>query len=507
MPDVRMPDGTIIKDVPEGTTRSQLQARIDKMNRPSGYNETGVSQGLSGVNEGAKGTLDLVDTVLNPSSWAKGVNRSVNALTGVALPVSNESSLPTNWRRLFDRGIGPTSTDPGNKFIRRTGQSVGSAAIPIAGTAGSAATAARALIPAVTGGMGAATAQDIAPGNPWAEMGGELLGSLLGGGFSYASAKRAANKKAAGSVPDIPALKKQAADMYDLAERNGVKASQKQTTDLYDTISGIAKQEGLISPTGRVSEAYPKAKEALQLTADYAKGDMTPKQMQTVRKVLSEAAGGTDPSEQRIARKMLEEFDNWTAPLSPELGKARGIARRYINANKLETARELAGSKASQYSGSGFENALRAEYRNLDRQIIKGQERGFTPDTIAAIEDVSRGTKASNAARYVGKLAPTGAVSVGLGGGVPFAIGNAIGGPVMGATLGGSSMAAGAIGRKIATQLGIRNADLAELIARNGGKLPDAMVFTPEVRRLIAAQLAGQSSPYLGKAKVKKNNK
>jgi hypothetical protein len=508
MPDVRLPDGRIIKNVPDGMTRSQLQARLDKMNPATGYNETAVSQGLSGANSGIAATLGFPVDVANMAIGAGAAG--INALTGSKFTAPEAPVLGSQWikNNLAKIGtIGPESKDFGNKVVRRVGESVGAAAVPIAGTATTLPMVARALVPAVTGGFGAAVAKDVAPDNPWAELAGETIGSGLGGGAAYLAAKSAAKRSVAASVPTIPKLKKQASDMYALAERNGVLASKKQTANLADTIRQVAEQEGLISPTGRVSEAYPKAKEALQLSGDYAQGTMTPKQMQTVRKVLSEAAGSTDDSERRIARKMLEQFDDWTAPLAPELKQARGIARRYINAEKLETARELAAGRAGQFSGSGFENALRTEYRNLDRQIIKGQERGFTPETVEAIERVSRGTRGSNAARYVGKMAPTGVVSGAFSTGVPFAIGNAVGGPIAGATAMGVTNAAGLAGRKIATAMGINQAALAELIARNGGRLPPAMVFTPEVQRLIAAQSAGQLAPYLNKAEVKKASK
>lgn len=503
MPDVRLRDGTIIKNVPEGTTRSQLQARLDKMNPASGYNETAVSQGMSGVNEGIASTLgfpvDIANNVLR--AGAAGINR----VAGTQLGVSDRPVFGSDWinDKLTRAGaVGAESKDPGRRFVRRVGQSVGSAAVPLAASGATVGQAARAMIPAVTGGIGAATAKDIAPDNRLAEFGGELAGSLLGGTAAYASANRAARRLAAKSVPTVQDLKRQASAMYEQAELNGVRASQRQTSALARSIRKVATDEGLVSPTGRVSEAYPKAKEALNLTADYANGEMTPKQMQTVRKVLSEAAAGTDPSEQRIARKMLEEFDNWTAPLAPELKKARGIARRYINAEKLEEARELAGARAGQFSGSGFENALRTEYRNLDRQIIKGQERGFTPETIDAIEDVSRGTKLSNAARYVGKLAPTGAVSFGMGAGVPFAIGNAVGGPVAGGVAGAGSLALGAAGRRIATQAGIRNAETAELIARNGGRIAVDPLVKAQMLRLLQLEAAGRLAPYLNSKKV-----
>jgi len=42
-----------------------------------------------------------------------------------------------------------------------------------------------------------------------------------------------------------------------------------------------------------------------------------------------------------------------------------------------------------------------------------------------------------------------------------------------------------------------RNAQLAELIARNGGNLPQAPLLDPETQRQIAALWAAQSSNYL----------
>ena len=505
------------KDAPAATKWQQAPVHPQQPTAAKApqHNENPLSQALSGIGEGVSGTLDTIASSLTPlpvakdiaqGHWGSAAARAVNYLTGSNIvphaPLGQGDDIRAGLTKVG--AFAAPSQNTGNQMVRRVGQSVGAAAIPIAGASNSVGTAVKALIPALTGGTGAAIAQQIAPGNHWAELAGEAIGSLFGGGALYGAMKRNADKAAIKAVPTVEDLKKQASSLYDLAEQNGVRASQQQTQDLADQISGIAKQEGLISPTGRVSEAYPKAREALGLTSDYAQGEMSPRQMQTVRKVLSEAAGGNDPSERRIARQMLSAFDNWTAPLSPELAQARAVARRYISAQKLETAKELAGAKASQFSGSGYENALRSQYRELDRKIIKGQENGFTPDAVAAIQDVSRGTPTSNAARYVGKLAPTGTVSAGLSGGIPFMIGNAVGGPALGGTMAAGSLMTGGLSRNLATKMSINKANLAELIARNGGKLPPPLVFTPEVRNAIIAAQAGQ---YLGVAKVKKHDK
>src|SRR3546814_18329917 len=95
-------------------------------------------------------------------------------------------------------------------------------------------------------------------------------------------------------------------------------------------------------------------------------------------------------------------------------------------------------------------------------------------------------------ARYVGKMAPTGVVSGALSTGVPFAIGNAMGGPIAGTAAVGITNAAGLVGRKLATRMGTDNAVLAELTARNGGALPPALEFSREVQRWRAAQVTGK---------------
>jgi len=327
-----------------------------------------------------------------------------------------------------------------------------------------------------------------------ARAGGAMLGGALVPVPTPKQRPTFPGPRTAKEVPTIPQLRQQADDLYARAEANGVTAGKTQTKALSDRFQQIAADEGLVSPTGRVSTAYPKAKEALDLAADYAEGTMTPTQMKTVRKVLSDAAGSPDNSERRIAVAMLREFDDWAAPLAPEFAEARAVARRYISAGKIDDAIEAANARVSQFNGSGLENALRTEFRGLDRKILKGKERGFIPEVEQAIRDVSRGTKASNIARNVGKLAPTGVVSAGLSTGVPFAIGTSIGGPAMGGAFSAASTGAGLVGRNAATRLTSRNAELASLIARNGG-IPAPSIGMDSLVAPYLARSAAVNSP------------
>jgi len=219
-------------------------------------------------------------------------------------------------------------------------------------------------------------------------------------------------------------------------------------------------------------------------------------QMQTVRKVLSSAAKSADDAERRMATLMLQRFDEFTAPLAPQLAEARRLYARAMRGEQLETLRELAESRTGQFSGSGFENALRTEYRQLNNRIIKGKERGWTPEQAEAIKRVAEGTGASNALRNLGRMAPTGPVSFMSAAGLPFGIGTAVGGPVAGAAAATGMSMLGYGARAAASQMGSRNALLAELIARNGGALAapknEAIWGNILLNALYGNELAGQ---------------
>lgn len=448
-----------------------------------------ASQIFSGLLEGATGALGAPVDLANSFLVAPAM-RGVNAVLGTDLQPSPE---PLGGSAGLRRGlaISPPSDHGGEQLARRVSQSVGGALVPLAGSANTVGQVAAGVGTAIGGGIGGATAQQLFPDNIGAEIAGELLGSLGTGAAINRVASGVARRAAERAVPTVDELRAQATAQYQAAEARGVVANPQDTQALAGRIRQIARDNELITPTGRVSGAYPRASETMNLLDDYSGHPMNPTQMQVIRDTLADARNATDGKERRIASMMLDEFDRFTDPLAPELAQARAISQRAIKGRQLETMRELAESRAGQYSVSGTENALRTEYDKLNRDIIRGTERGWTPDQRAAIERTAQGTNASRAARRLGKFAPTGVVSFGLGGGLPFMVGNAIGGPALGTALGAGTMGAGFVGREIATRMRSRYAELAEIAARNGGA-----VATPSMqdlqRRIFEAILGGQ---------------
>lgn len=454
-----------------------------------GFRNSYLGQGISGINEGIASTLgapvDLLTMAMNV------VPRGINAAANTNLPSIENPVLGGQWIRDRMRNSGMTLgdvNDPSKQFVRRMGQSVGAAAVPLAGASTTVPRYLGGLAASAGGGAGAAKAQQVFPGNPLAEMGGELLGSGLTGGALLGGARRAAQRQIEAQIPTVDQLKQQAGDLYRQAESRGVTADPEMTRQLSQNLRDVLVREGNISPSGRISEVYPKAREAIRMTDDYAGLPMNPTQIQTVRKSVADGLMSKDGTERRLSRLMTDELDNWAAPQAPELAQARNIASRYINAQHLEMAREEARKNASGNRGGGYENALRSAYNKIDGDMVKGKRR--YNDTLSnAIEVVNRGTPASNTARFMGKFAPQSNLLSLLGAGAGYGAAGGVGALAI--------PALGLAGRKAATHLTDRYATLAELTARNGGAISQAPLVDPSTQRAIAAILGGQQTQYL----------
>lgn len=451
-----------------------VNAAAEQM-RPGGFAQSLPSQFLSGANVGVAGTLGLpVDLA------ASGLDLVTGGRFGFAdAPFGGSQSIQRGLERIG--AVGPQAETGAGQFARRAGESVGAAAVPVGATARTGAGVAQGLGYALGGGLGAATAQQVAPGNVAAELAGEFAGSIGAAGLQGAG-RRVLGRQAPPAAPTTQELRKQASDLYDQAEQLGVTANPQQTARLSDNMRQIGSREGLISRTGRLDRSMPKVREIIKTTDEYANVPMTPKEMQAVRRTIQNAAGSADPAERRIGSIMLDEFDNFAERQAPEFRQAKQIYGRVKRAELLEETQDLAEARAAQFTGSGLENAIRTEYRALDRKLIKNQLRGFTKPEQEAIRRVARGTIASNIARNVGRFSPTGPVSsaVTLGGGY------ALGGPA-GAVIAGGI---GAGGRKLAERMAVRGMNTAEMLVRSGVPPQQLQTLTPEMMEGLAAVLA-----------------
>lgn len=317
---------------------------------------------------------------------------------------------------------------------------------------------------------------------------GNRLGGAIGKAFPGATGVGRGIREADAKVPTSQALRDEASALYADAEANGLTASPDETFALADRVGNILSREGRLSPKGNLTEVQPKVKEAYKLAQDFAGEPMTPTQIQTVRGVIADAGRSQDASERRIARLLLNDFDAWTDATNPALaeglGNARGVASRYLQGDRLALADEMADIRTSQFSNSGAGNAVRTDFRALDRNIAKGTE-SFDPAVEAAIREASRGTPISNSLRNFGKFGfqhPLNAAAAIAGGG-------ATAGPIGGAA-GAGLAGAGTIAQLLSNRMASRAAQVAENSAYGGQQYVD------ELRNLLEA--AGNRGGHAG---------
>src|SRR5690606_23591334 len=112
--------------------------------------------------------------------------------------------------------------------------------------------------------------------------------------------------------------------------------------------------------------------------------------------------------------------------LYPEIEKADDLYWRGKTGEMIDKLGQLAMSRAGQYSQSGIENALRAEFRLLERQIIKGRVKGLPEELVEQISKVAQGDSLQDAARWVSKFGVQNPITASTGVLAGLATGSAI---------------------------------------------------------------------------------
>lgn len=315
-------------------------------------------------------------------------------------------------------------------------------------------------------------------GNPEAST---ALKTLLFGGPSAlllknpgtsALARQTAPKPVA-PVPSTTDLFKAGSQAFDKARTLGGGVRPESLDRLANSIVTIKKENGL---SVRINESlHPKAHATQsEIMKTISKGEVTFDDLIELRELAQEAAGALDKKDAFRGQLLKNKIDEYVDSLgvddvaggNPEaaaasLKEARAAWHKASKASTLEQAIDLAGANAGAFHGAGFENAVRTQFRALHRRIIKGQEKGFTPDEIALIKRTANGASLDNIYRWLGKMAPTGIVSGGLGSGLGFAFGGPLGAALV--------PAVGLLGRHLATKATAKNASDAVRLTQSGG--------------------------------------
>lgn len=502
---VQLPDGRVGRfEVPDGTTPEQVMEFVNKggvepQKEQKGFLQsagetlrdatTGAVKGLtSGFSDELYGALQTP------------IRMTVNAVKGI----DEGKSLGERISGAYESGLnferGQQKEASQRSPIASTGGEIGGGLAlgaqlgggPVLAGATTSPTVARAATEAAKQGAAYGAAYGFGTGEGTEDrlsnaMYGGATGALTGGVLGAVSGKMAQNA-ANKTVPTTDALRQQANSLYDTAEKAGVVLSQPSIKSIANDLAYDAMQAGIDKTI------HPKATAAVQRIADASNGTPTLKDMDLLRRVMGAAAKSNDADERRIASLLIDKLDDRLESLTPNdvlagdanlatqaLSGARDLWGRMRRSETIEGLIDSAKLSASQFSGSGYENALRTQFRALAKNDKR--MRGFSGEEQDAIRKVAQGGPIENVLRFLGKLSPSGVISGAAGTGAGYAMG----GPVGAAAL----PAAGWLARQGATAMTGANANRAALLARSGGQLPAPQSLSPQQQALIQALLRG----------------
>jgi hypothetical protein len=258
------------------------------------------------------------------------------------------------------------------------------------------------------------------------------------------------------TAPTAESLAQRSSQLFTAAKESGVELNAK---DFAKNMASIGKD---LRNEGYDPRLYPKLSVALDEMAQAG----IPKdfnELSTLRKFVMGAQKSADPEERRLATMLKSDFDEYVAniPESSVVGgskeglKAWKEARdTYTKLSKSDVFTEMlenAQLDKSKFSMSGVENSLAQQLRQLAKNDKK--MRLFTAEEQEAIKKAAKGGVGQNALRFIGKFAPTSAVSS-----IPALLATSVSGPV------GLAATGAAMGARVgATQM--RKSDVNKLAA------------------------------------------
>ena len=309
---------------------------------------------------------------------------------------------------------------------------------------------------------------------------GAAWGAGIGGGLGLGIGqiiKRVTRSK----IPTTEGLRAEGDALFKAADESGLVLTAGSFDKAVDDIAVAVTRGGIDRGV------QPKSWAVLQRLISEKGAPKTLQEITTLRRVAAGAAKSIDPDEARIASMIIDDLDDYLARVreadvisgnpkfaSETVTAARSVWARMRKSEAVDDLVDRAGITAGQFTGSGYENALRTEFRALAKN--KKKLRGFNQSEVRAIKKIASGGAIDNMWRFVGKFAPHGVVSTGMGAGIGFAIGGPAGAVAV--------PAIGEVARRVATGRTFRNVRDAGDLIRSGGKFPLPAPLTAKQRAL-----------------------
>lgn len=252
------------------------------------------------------------------------------------------------------------------------------------------------------------------------------------------------------ALPTSQELKSAAGSGYDAARNLTLDIKPASVTNSMGVLRANLEKDGINA------ELAPKTFSILSKAGEApADSVVTVGNLDTLRRSLGHAAGDfTNKTEQLAARRAIEHLDTYLSDIpagdvlrgdasqvSRILGEARANYAAGKRSEQVGNAVEAADlSAAAANSGRNIGNAERQKFKSL--LLSDKQSAGFSPEELAQVERLVRGTATGNSLRHIGNF-------LGGGGGLGQSLTAGAGAVIGGMAAGPVGAGAGAVGLPI----------------------------------------------------------
>lgn len=435
--DVRLPDGTIIKNVPDDITQEDLMDRVSMMRQPSQGLTAGraaeVAGGAIAPIAAAAGTGALLGGPAGAALAAGGLGAADLATSLYNIAAPKFGGQPVRTPSEIVRGyLTPESFKPRTQAeeLLASAAEGGAGALTGAGAANVLAKRAapgmmrNALMtmaerPAVQAGAGAAgaaapvRAEQMGVEDPRALLATSLVGGLAGahgaaglqrGLESGAAAAERGALRLAGKPPSTEALGERAKQSFDLATSLGVQYDPAK----YQSFTGNI--ESSLKGYDPDFSKFADVKVAVNKLKDLDSQPLTIERLHNARQMIGVLRNDSEKDVRRMAGILTDKLDEFITN-----------DKNAVGANAKEAADALMSgikdyrmmSKSSEIerlidradlSGGSAEN-IQSQFRSLAKN--EGRMRKFTPDERTMIKRIAKGEEGSALANLASAFAPS----------------------------------------------------------------------------------------------------
>lgn len=335
--DVTLPDGTVIKGVPDGTTKEQLRAKLgDKA--PKDDEWAGLSPGKSLANFGKGVVRGVAEAPMFVNDMARGVETGITRLGGAAYTAAGGELTPEQAEKLTN----PTSP------VMTSDEIYGKAGIKL---------------PEAKGGAG-------------------IVGEMLGGGADVAGAKGAVTAAKDLGKATVTAVR----HPIDTVSRMAKPVVEKTVGSAIDSdlpIVGGGVKKALQSPTAKEGERLGK-----KMGVNFSTGELTGSSAaRTVEDALANSARWsskfTEANEKKtdaIVKKFKEQLDTITPETATREGMGEKMSSAYNQTMKdLQNARSAQAAADAEKAGLATGGAAIIEPTNFVKVLESFAKEGKSP--------------------------------------------------------------------------------------------------------------------------------